>query len=395
MQTTINDIYNYDKKSGKYALMGNEAMVEGALAAGCRFFAGYPITPQNDVPETMSRRLPRLGGYFIQMEDEIANISASIGAAFAGQKAMTSSSGSGISLMQESISWAAMVEIPLVICNVQRTGPGTGVVSRPHQSDIIQAQYGGNGEYKIIAYAPASSQELFDFTFEAFNMAETWRVPVFVFSDAWLGHLREEVIIPPHEEIFKKIIPRKTTKDNLTNWDAFSKKYGNEILVPDVVPTFGEKSFPDWLPSVTHTSNSIATERQTDSFDMVEAINDKILKNEDKICKTKSYFLDDADIAIITYGFPSRSALSAVEQARKMGIKVGLLRLLTVWPFPRKIVREISQSVRKIIDVEINWGQMLTWIQANVEDNSSVEFLPEISKLHEPKQILNKIKEVA
>lgn len=388
------NIYNYDTPEGDHVLLGNEAMVEGALAAGCRFFAGYPITPQNDVPEMMSRRLPRLGGNFIQMEDEIANISAVIGASFAGLKSMTSSSGPGISLMQETISWAAMIEIPIVICNVQRTGPGSGVVSRPHQSDIIQAQYGGNGEYKVIAYAPASCQELFDFTFEAFNDAERWRVPVFVFSDAWLGHVREKVTIPSRAEILETIIPRKVMPDDINSWIPFSQKLGTEIKVPDAVPTFGQESFPDWLPSVTRTATSIATERAEDSYEMIEAINDKILKNEDKICKTKSYFLDDADIAVVTYGFPSRPALTAVLEARKQGIKVGLLRLLTVWPFPTKEIKQLSESVKKIIDVEMNWGQLLVWIQANASDGTSVEFVPEISKLHEPKQILNKIKEV-
>ncbi|MHA1648911.1 MAG: 2-oxoacid:acceptor oxidoreductase subunit alpha [Candidatus Helarchaeota archaeon] len=389
------DIYNYDLKPGKKTLIGNAAMVEGALAAGCRFFAGYPITPQNDVPERMSVRLPQLKGRFIQMEDEIGSISAVIGASFAGLKAMTSTSGPGFSLMQESLSWAACVEVPIVVCDVQRSGPGSGIVSLPHQSDIIQAQYGGNGEYKVIAYAPASCQELFDFTFEAFNDAEKWRIPVIVFSDAWLGHVREQVIIPTLEEINEKIIPRKPMPDEIKGWVPFSKKVNDEIVVPNAVPTIGYDSFPDWLPSVSHNPTGFPTEDSLVSYKMIEAICDKILKNEDKICKTKSYYLDDADIAIVTYGFPSRPALAAVRQARKEGIKVGLLRLLTVWPFPTKIMHELSEKVKKIIDVEINWGQMLIWMKANVADNTQIHFIPQISKLHEPKEILSKIKEVA
>jgi len=388
------DIYNYDMKDGKTILFGNFAMVEGALAAGCRFFAGYPITPQNDVPERMSERLPHLGGRFIQMEDEIGSISAVIGASFAGLKAMTSTSGPGFSLMQESLSWAACVEVPIVVCDVQRTGPGSGIVSLPHQSDIIQCQYGGNGEYKIIAYAPASCQELFDFTFDAFNDAEKWRVPVYVFSDAWLGNVREKVVIPSKDEINKRIIPRKPMPDDMSTWIPFSKKVGDEIIVPAAVPTLGYDSFPDWLPSVSHNPTGFPTEDAPVSYKMVEAICDKILKNEDKICKTKSYFLDDADVAVVTYGFPSRPALAAVRQARKEGIKVGLLRLLTIWPFPTQIIKTLSEKVKKIIDVEINWGQMLVWLQANVIDGTQIHFLPQISKLHEPKEILTKIKEV-
>lgn len=389
------DIYNYDMKPGKTVLIGNFAMVEGALAAGCRFFAGYPITPQNDVPEKMSVRLPQLGGRFIQMEDEIGSISAVIGASFAGVKAMTSTSGPGFSLMQESLSWAACVEIPIVVCDVQRTGPGSGIVSLPHQSDIIQAQYGGNGEYKVIAYAPSSCQELFDFTFDAFNDAEKWRVPVYVFSDAWLGNVRERVIIPSLEEINEKIIPRKPMPDDMSKWIPFSRKVGDKIEVPDAVPTLGYDSFPDWVSSVTHNPTGIASEEGLVSYKMIEAICDKITKNEDSICKTKSYFLDDADIAVVTYGFPSRPALAAVQEARKAGIKVGLLRLLTVWPFPTKIMQELSEKVKKVIDVEMNWGQMLVWMQANLAEGTQLKFVPQISKLHEPKEILDKIKEVA
>lgn len=389
------DIYNYDMKAGKRTLIGNSAMAEGALAAGCRFFAGYPITPQNDVPERMSWRLPQLGGRFIQMEDEIGSISAVIGASFTGLKAMTSTSGPGFSLMQESLSWAACVEVPIVICDVQRTGPGSGIVSLPHQSDIIQAQYGGNGEYKVIAYAPSSCQELFDFTFEAFNDAEKWRVPVYVFSDAWLGHVREQVIIPSLEEINEKILPRKPMPDNMDGWLPFSKKIGDSIVIPEAVPTLGYDSFPDWLPSVSHNPTGFPTEESDISFKMIEAICDKILKNEDKICKFKEYFMDDADIAVVTYGFPSRPALAAVREARKEGIKVGLLRLLTIWPFPTKIIRQLSEKVKKIINVEMNWGQMLVWLQANVIQGTEIHFVPQISKLHEPKEILNKIKEVA
>ncbi|MFX0135305.1 MAG: transketolase C-terminal domain-containing protein [Candidatus Hodarchaeota archaeon] len=386
----------YDMKPGKTVFMGNEAMAEGALAAGCRFFAGYPITPQNDVPQRMSERLPQLGGRFIQMEDEIGSIAAVIGASFAGLKAMTSTSGPGFSLMQECMSWAACVEVPLVVCDVQRTGPGSGIVSLPHHSDILQAHYGGNGEYQVIAYAPSNAQELFDFTIDAFNDSETWRVPAIVFSDSWLGHIFEEVVIPTPEELKERIVERKSYQGDLKDYLPFSYKKGDEFIIPEP-PKLGEDNFPDWLPSVSHGPNSMATEDTKVSFKMVEALNDKILKNENKIVKTKSIHMEDAEIAVIAYGLPSRPALRAITQAREEGIKVGLLRLLTVWPFPCKTIEELSKKVNKILLIEINWGQLLPYVKANTdcEAGAEVSFLSEISKLHEPAQILKKIKELA
>ena len=385
---------DYDME-GKMILMGNEAMAEGALAAGCRFFGGYPITPQNDVPERMSRRLPILGGRFLQCEDEIASINAVIGASYAGVKAMSSTSGPGFSLMQEALSWAFCVECPIVVCDVQRTGPGSGVVSLPHHSDIIQAQFGGNGEYKTIAYAPATCQELFDFTFEAFNSAEEWRVPTFVFSDSWLGHINERVIIPPKDVLKAKIRRRKVFSGGPKDYFPFSRKVKDEIIVPEVAPTLGYDSFPGWLPSVTHAPTGLATEDSNVSYKMVEAINDKITNNQDKICKIQEKYLDDADIAVVTYGFPTRPAIKAVREARAQGIKVGLFRMQTVWPFPSNAINKLTEKVKKIIVVEMNWGQMLVWVKSEVKDGTEVHFIPEISKLHEPEKIISKIKEVS
>jgi len=384
---------DYDME-GKHILMGNEAMAEGALAAGCRFFAGYPITPQNDVPQRMSMRLPQLGGRFLQAEDELASINAVVGASYAGMKAMTSTSGPGFSLMQEALSWAFCVECPIVVCDVQRTGPGSGIVSLPHQSDIIQAQYGGNGEYKTIAYSPATCQELFDFTFDAFNASEEYRVPAFVFSDSWLGHIHERVVIPPNAELKKKIRRRKVFTGKDSEYFPFTRKIKGEIVIPEVAPTLGYDSFPNWLPSVTHAPTGVASEDSTVSKKMVEAINDKITKNQDKICKIQELYLDDSDIAVVTYGFPSRPSLKAVRDARAEGIKVGLFRMQTVWPFPENAIQKLTEKVKKIIVVEINMGQMLVWVKSEVQDGTEVHFLPEISKLHEPKQIVNKINEL-
>jgi 2-oxoglutarate ferredoxin oxidoreductase subunit alpha len=401
----LENIYEYDMPPGRYVWMGNTAMVEGALAAGCRFFAGYPITPQNEVPERMSKRLPQVGGRFIQMEDEIGSISAVVGATFGGLKAMTSTSGPGFSLMQETMSWAASIEVPMVVGDVQRTGPGAGIVSLPHHSDIIQAHYGGNGEYSIIAYAPCSSQELFDHTIDAFNAAETWRTPVVIFSDSWLGHIHEEVKVPSLDELNKRVLPRKYVavdaegkplpRNQYYPFTRYDKLKGEFKF--DIPPNIATEYFTPqgWLPAVTHSAQGIPSEFQEASEYMVTTINNKITMNEDKIVKVQEYFTDDADIAIVCYGLPFRSALRAVKRARaEDGIKAGVLRLVTVWPFPRKAVRTLSQKVKKIIVPEINLGQILVWVEAAVEDGTTVEPLPAISKLHEPKEILAKIKEV-
>ncbi|MFX0133263.1 MAG: transketolase C-terminal domain-containing protein [Candidatus Hodarchaeota archaeon] len=386
---------DYDGKPGKTVLMGNSAMAEGCIAGGCRFFAGYPITPQNEVPEYMSRRLPQVGGRFLQMEDEIGSIAAVVGAAITGVKAMTSTSGPGFSLMQEIFSWAACIELPLVIADVQRTGPGSGIVSLPHHSDIMQAHWGGNGEYQIVAYAPSTCQELFDFAIDAFNDSETWRTPVVIFSDAWLGHIYERVIIPEPDELKKKIVKRKKfSGDPKTYKGATWKDKEGNIVIPDP-PILGYDFFPDWLPSVTHTPVYFPSEDSEVSYKMIEAINDKILKNEEKIVKVQKLNLEDADIAIICYGLPFRTVKTAMKEARKEGIKVGILRLVTPWPFAKQEIKKLSEAVKKIIVLEMNWGQILTYVEAAVEDGTSVHFIPEISKIPEPKKILNKIREVA
>lgn len=395
-------IYEYDMPSKPYVWMGNEAMVEGALAAGCRFFAGYPITPQNEVPEKMSVRLPQLGGRFIQMEDEMASISAVVGASFAGLKAMTSTSGPGFSLMQEIMSWASSIEVPMVVADVQRTGPGAGIVNLPHHSDIIQAHYGGNGEYPVIAYAPSSCQELFDFTIEAFNDAETWRTPVVIFSDSLLGHIHEKVVVPPKEELEQCVIPRKLVayeEDGITplprnkyytftNFDRKTNTY--KINIP---PNIATDYFPEWLPAVTHSAQSIASEYQEAAELEVYTLNRKLV--EEKIVKVQEYFIEDADVALVCYGLPFRSALRAVKLAREEGIKAGLFRLVTIWPFARKAIRELSQKVKKLLVPEINMGQLVIWIEAAVEDGTTVKSIPAISRLHEPKELLDEIKEVA
>lgn len=384
---------DYDMKPGKKVMAGNHAMAEGCIAGGCRFFAGYPITPQNEVPEYMSERLPMVGGRFIQMEDELGSLAAVVGASITGIKAMTSTSGPGFSLMQEIFSWAACIELPLVIADVQRTGPGSGVVSLPHHSDIMQAHWGGNGEYQIIAYAPATCQELYDFSIDAFNDAELYRTPVVIFSDAWLGHIYEKVIIPELDELQKRIVPRKKYSGDPNNYKGgSSKEKDGRIIIPEV-PILGEDYFPDWLPSVSHTAMYIPTELGSEAYKLVEALNQKILTNEEKIVKVQKLNLDDADIAIVCYGLPFRTAKKAMKMAQEEGIKVGILRLITPWPFARNEIKKMTEGIKKVIVVEMNWGQLVTYVEAAALDGTIIHFVPEISEIPEPRKILNAIKE--
>lgn len=385
--------------TGTHLLMGNAAMAEGCIAGGCRFFAGYPITPQNEVPERMSRRLPEVGGVFMQMEDEIASISAVMGAVLGGWKAMSSTSGPGFALMQETLSLAALKEIPVVVANVQRVGPGSGVVSLPHHGDISQFKRGGNGDYEVICVAPNSCQELFDLSIEAFNYAGKWRVPTFIMSDAWLGHTHEKCTIPSPDEIKKRIIPWPKYKlDEKPKTIFTTTKDFNEFNIPPF-PRLGSPQFPWWMPSVTHSTKSgFLTEDPETSDETVKIVNLKITKNEEKISKTKEFKLDDADIAVVAYGLPSRTAREAINRCRKEGIKVGMLRMVTVWPTPETALKKLAESVKAIVIPEINMGQIAEQVErfaCRDGERIPVVRVTHTSRLHKPEEIISKIKEVA
>ncbi|MHA1384004.1 MAG: 2-oxoacid:acceptor oxidoreductase subunit alpha [Candidatus Helarchaeota archaeon] len=392
------DAYFFEKSvmTGTHLMMGNTAMVEGCLAAGCRFFAGYPVTPQNEVPERMSLRLPEVGGIYLQMEDEIGSISAVLGACMAGVKAMTSTSGVGFSLMQENMSLAALEEIPIVVGEVQRVGPGSGVVSLPTHGDVTQFKRGGNGDYEIITVAPNSAQELFDLSIEAFNLAETWRNPVIIMSDAWLGHIHEKVVIPPADEIKKRIVPRKKYKpdEKLGNVYTYTKNY-EEFDIPPL-PCIGTPQFPWWMPTVTHTITGIVTENAEVADKTVKTLNYKISKNEDKISIVEEHHLDDCDVLVISYGLTSRTALEAVNMARADGIKAGMLRFKTVWPIARTKIKKALEGVKKIVFPEMNLGQIAGEVERISHlEGIKVNLIPITTRLHEPGEILSKIKEVA
>ncbi len=337
--------------TGTHYMLGDHACAEGAIAAGCRFFAGYPITPSTEIAEWISRRLPLFGGIYIQMEDEIASITALIGASCGGVKSMTATSGPGYSLMVEGIGLAVMLEVPCVIVNVQRGAPSTGLPTLIGQGDVMQARWGSHGDYEIIALAPNSCQEMFDLTIKAFNLSEKYRVPVTILTDEAVGHLREKVVIPPEEEI--KIINRKKP-------DAVQGEYWPYLPDEDLVPAMaiaGEGYFVH-MTGLTHDERGYPNITGEAHEKLVRRLIDKIQKNRKDIIEYEEVMLDDAEIAVISFGITARAALKAVREARKKGIKAGLFRLITIWPFPEEKIAEISKRVEKFVVAEINQGQV-------------------------------------
>jgi 2-oxoglutarate/2-oxoacid ferredoxin oxidoreductase subunit alpha len=343
---------NPSPKVAWHFLQGDEACADGAIAAGCRFYAGYPITPSSEIMERMARRLREVGGVFIQMEDEIASISAMIGASWAGAKAMTATSGPGFSLMQEAIGYAVFTETPCVIVDVQRAGPCTGQATRVGSGDFMQAKWGSHGDYQMIALSPWSVQEMYDLTLRAFNLSERYRNPAVLLADEAVGHLRENVWIPSAVEVWN----RKKAK----GLPPFGTD--EEDRVPPM-PFFGEGE----KLLVTGSTHNEWGLRKTDDPEvherLVQRINEKILKNKKAIVETETYFLEDAQLVIVAYGFTARSSLYAVKQLRKEGIPLGLLRLKTLWPFPEEEVRSVATNAKRLLIPEMNRGQVAGEVQ--------------------------------
>jgi 2-oxoglutarate ferredoxin oxidoreductase subunit alpha len=375
--------------TGSHYLDGDYAIAEGGLAAGCRFFAGYPITPSTETAERFSERIPHVGGVFIQMEDELASIAALIGAAWGGKKTMTVTSGPGFSLMMENIGLACMMEIPLVIANVQRGGPSTGLPTLTGQQDMMQAKWGSHGDYEIIALSPDSPQECFDLTIEAFNLSETYRVPVFVMADECVGHMHEKVVIPPAEEIEvverkwyegpkDKYLPYKLDKDGI----PFMVKAGDGYRFHTTGLTRDERGYP----VINAECQSV----------VVPHLVDKIINNADKIIMLEEDEMDGAEIVVISYGITSRVAIRAVQQARKAGIKVGTLRLKTVWPFPEKRIKQLAKKIKAFVVPEINYGQVVLEVERCAAGKAPAFHVPHCGGwVHDPNDILNVIKEAA
>ncbi|MFH1227103.1 MAG: 2-oxoacid:acceptor oxidoreductase subunit alpha [Planctomycetota bacterium] len=334
-------------------IQGNEACVLGAIAAGCRFYAGYPITPSSEIMEHMAVKLPEAGGVFIQMEDEIGSIGAVIGASWAGAKSMTATSGPGLSLMIENIGYAIMTETPCVIVDVQRAGPSTGQATKVASGDVMQVRWGAHGDYEIIALSPWSAQEMYDLVIRAFNLSETYRTPVFLLADEAVSHIRENV--NPHKKF------RMITRPGKTKMPPFGTVVGNKVTP---MPRFGQ----GLKLSVTGSTHDEWGYRRTQSpsaqAKLVARFCNKITDNADKIIDYEEYFISpDTKILIIAYGITARSALRAVELAQESGIKAGLLRLRTLWPMPEKRFAAISRRIKRIIVPELNQGQVIREIQ--------------------------------
>jgi 2-oxoglutarate/2-oxoacid ferredoxin oxidoreductase subunit alpha len=337
--------------SGEHYMTGDVACAEGALAAGCLFFGGYPITPATEIAEHMSDRLPLLGGTFIQMEDEIGAIASVLGAAWAGQKSMTATSGPGFSLMMENIGLAVCTETPCVVVNVQRGGPSTGLPTMGAQADMMQARWGSHGDYEIIALAPASAQEIFHQTVTAFNLSERYRTPVFIMTDEIIGHMSEKVIIPPADQIRTEWRPRPNgRKDRFLLY-----KPGENGVAP--MPAAGE-GYSVHVTGLTHDEKGYPVMSVEAQQEMMMRLKSKILDNRDDIIMTEGHHLEDADVVLVSYGISARTSMAAMHQAREMGLKVGFLRLITVWPFAETQIRALAGRVKGFVTVEINLGQI-------------------------------------
>ncbi|MEK7848109.1 MAG: 2-oxoacid:acceptor oxidoreductase subunit alpha [Chloroflexota bacterium] len=380
--------------SGAHLMMGNMALSEGALAAGCRFFAGYPITPANEVSEYLSRRMTEVGGVFIQMEDEIAAIGAIIGAVWGGVKAMTATSGPGFSLMQEHVGHAAAIEVPLIIADVQRVAPGGGGITEM-AGDVMQAKWGAHGDYETIALAPYSCQEMYDLTIEAFNLAGAWRVPVILLSDALLAHMYERVVVPSPEALRERVKEWPQPSGDPQKYIAFTHpdpKTG-ELVVPPT-PIMGTPYHPRWAMSSPHLEKGGFSGDPAVALEMVKRINDKIRHNRQRLLRYETRFMEDARMAVVCYGTVARPCLRAVKEARQAGLRVGYLRLITLWPFADEVVREVGAATGRLLVPEMNYGQISREVERAVAGKATVAGLPS-GGLHDAGQVLQAIKEMA
>ncbi len=368
-------------------LQGNHASALGALAVGCRFFAGYPITPSTEIAEIMSRELPKLGGKFIQMEDEIASLAAVIGASVGGLKAMTATSGPGFSLMQENIGYAAVAEIPCVIVNVMRAGPSTGLPTSPAQGDVMQARWGTHGDHPIIALTPNSVSEAFDLTVKAFNFAEKYRTPVILLIDEVIGHMREKVDLP--ELAPQDIVDRERPTVPPEWYEPFGYPVSD---VPPLAP-FGT-GYRYHITGLLHDVRGFPTERLDEIQPWVDRVFRKIDRNLDEILMWEEDGLEDALVAVVAYGSTARSARQAIRHARaRYGRKVGLLRLKTLWPFPEAIVEELSERVQRIVVAEMNLGQIALEVERIAGRKKVLRVGRADGRIVEPGQIVDAIRE--
>jgi 2-oxoglutarate ferredoxin oxidoreductase subunit alpha len=373
---------------GEFFINGDEACAEAAISVGCRFFAGYPITPATEIAERMAERMPDVGGVYIQMEDELASMNAVLGAAWGGAKAMTATSGPGFSLMMENLGLGIMTETPCVVVNVQRGGPSTGLPTLVGQGDMMQARWGSHGPYEIIALCPSSPQGMFDLTIEAFNLSEKYRTPVLVMADEAVGHMTERVVIPPVESL--QLFPRRKPAVPPDQYLPFA---GEGNGVPPMACA-GE-GYRLHVTGLTHdergypvTTDPAVQER------LVHRLIKKISANRADIIRVESDGLDDAEVVVVAYGITARVAQWPVEMARAEDIKVGWLKLVTVWPFPEDLVRQLAQHVRAFVVPEINYGQIALEVERCAGGHARTILVPHAGgDIHEPQVVLEAIRE--
>ena len=375
--------------TGEHYLDGDHAAAEGALAAGCRFLAGYPITPSTEVAERIAARFPRVGGVFVQMEDELGSMAAILGGAWAGVKSMTVTSGPGFSLMMENLGLGIMMEVPTVIVNVQRGGPSTGLPTLPGQADMMQARWGSHGDYEIIAVSPSSPQEAFDFTIMAFNFSEKYRVPVLVMMDECVGHMTEKVVIPKAEEI--EIVPRKV-------YNGAKKDYLPYLPDNDMIPwmVHAGDGYRFHTTGLTHDEKGYPVMNAACQEKCVHRLVDKIRSRVDEIVVLEEDKVEGADVVLVSYGISARVAIPAVEKARHEGIKVGSLRLVTVWPFPENRIRQLAKKVKSFVIPEMNYGQIYYEIERCAAGQAKTILVPHGGGwVHDAEDIYRAIKEGA
>lgn len=377
------------KKNNIKLMQGNEACVEGAIAAGMKFYAGYPITPSTEIAEVSAQKLPRVGGKFIQMEDEIAGMATTIGGSLAGLKSMTATSGPGFSLKQENIGYAALAEIPVVIVNVQRSGPSTGLPTAPSQGDMMQAKWGTHGDHPVIALCPSSVKETFDLTVRCFNLAEKYRMPVFLMLDEVVGHMREKIEIPDASEI--EIYDRLKPTPGDENYLPYKVEEGQ--IVP-AMAAYGD-GYRFHVTGLIHDESGFPSNSTEVAQTLMTRIMKKVEDNIDDIVTYEESNTDDAEIILLSYGGTARSAKSAMKKAREMGLKVGMFRPITVWPFPEERVKELAKQAKSIIVAEMNYGQMVLEVERIVKGTTDIYHVGKINgEVISPDEILSKIKEV-
>ena len=371
---------------GEFFMNGDVACAEGAISAGCTFFAGYPITPATEVAERMSERLPQVGGVFIQMEDEIASMNAVLGASWAGVKAMTATSGPGFSLMMENIGLGVMLETPCVLVNIQRAGPSTGLPTMVAQGDMMQARWGSHGSYEIIALVPSSPQEIFELTITAFNLSEKYRVPVLIMSDEAVGHMSEKVVIP-------RVAPEELASRRRPN--VAPERYLPYEPDKDLVPpmAIAGEGYRFHVTGLTHDERGYPEMTAEAQDRLVRRLVDKIRLNRKDIIRYEEVGVEDADVIVCAYGITTRIARHAVQQARDEGIRAGLLRLITAWPFAEERIRELAPQVKAFVVPEINYGQMVLEVE-RCAGKARTLLVPHMGgDVHLPQTILEAIRE--